>query len=418
MPKTSNDPGPDRTLEMVADPYRFIARTGRRKASYVFQTRFLLKPATTLRGAEGAALFYDTERFERTGAMPAALRKTLLGEGGVQGLDGAAHRHRKAMFMDLMTPDRMADLAALFEAEWRKAADGWSLRERIVLYDALQEPLTRAATAWAGVPLFESEARRRARDLTALFDKAGALGPGHLRSRWARRRADKWMSGIVEDIRSGRRTPPANSAAHAIAWHRDPGARLLPARTAAVELLNIVRPIVAVSVYVVFLAHALQTQPEAREALSADDPATIWRFVQEVRRFYPFFPAVAAKARSTFEWKGHVFPRGRRVILDLYGTDHDEARWPDPNRFRPDRFQNDTPGAFDLVPQGGGDHRLGHRCAGEWATIAILEAATRLLAFEMRYVVPRQDLRIDMSRLPALPRDRIVLRDVAMPPRA
>ena len=30
-----------------------------------------------------------------------------FGQGGVQTLDGAAHHHRKNIFMDLMTPERM-----------------------------------------------------------------------------------------------------------------------------------------------------------------------------------------------------------------------------------------------------------------------------------------------------------------------
>lgn len=402
---------------MAADPYRFIGRAGRRKGVHVFETRFLLEPATTLRGAEAAELFYDPDLFQRDGAMPGAVRKTLLGDGGVQGLDGAEHRHRKAMFMDLMTPDRIEDLAVLFKHEWRKAADIWSLRRRIVLYDELQPLLVRTATAWAGIGLNEQEVAFRTPDLTLLFDKAGSVGPGHIRSRLARRRSDRWAAGLVEEIRSGHRRPAAGSPAHAIAWHRDPKGDLLPSTIAGVELLNIVRPTVALSVYVVFVAHALATQPGARRELDPGDPKAVERFVREVRRFYPFFPATAAKARRTFEWNGHVFPKGRTAILDLYGTCHDEARWTEPDRFRPDRFEKDKPSAYDLIPQGGGEHRGGHRCAGEWATIAVMTAATVILASQMRYELPRQNLRLDMSRLPSLPRSGMILGDVSMPPR-
>lgn len=35
--------------------------------------------------------------------MPKLVLKTLFGQGGVQTLDGAAHHHRKNIFMDLMT---------------------------------------------------------------------------------------------------------------------------------------------------------------------------------------------------------------------------------------------------------------------------------------------------------------------------
>lgn len=44
------------------------------------------------------------------------------------------------------------------------------------------------------------------------------------------------------------------------------------------------------------------------------------QLAQEVRRFYPSFPAVMAKARRNFSWKGISFPKGLRVLLDLHAT--------------------------------------------------------------------------------------------------
>lgn len=47
------------------------------------------------------------------------MQKTLFGDGGVQGLDHEAHRHRKAMFTALMTDARIRDLAAESARRWR-----------------------------------------------------------------------------------------------------------------------------------------------------------------------------------------------------------------------------------------------------------------------------------------------------------
>src|SRR3546814_13072560 len=77
-------------------------------------------------------------------------------------------------------------------------------------------------------------------------------------------------------------------------------------------------------------------------------------FVQEVRRFYPFFPAVAGRARERFFWRGHRFAAGDRAILDLYGTNHHPGLWPEPERFRPERFSGRTPPHSALILQGGG----------------------------------------------------------------
>ena len=47
--------------------------------------------------------------------------------------------------------------------------------------------------------------------------------------------------------------------------------------------------------------------------------------------------AVAAVVREDFHWGGHLFVKGRRVLLDLYGTNHDNRYWNNPERFDPER---------------------------------------------------------------------------------
>ncbi len=130
-----------------------------------------------------------------------------------------------------------------------------------------------------------------------------------------------------------------------------------------------------------------------RERLANGDEEFLDLFVEEVRRFYPFFPAVLAKVRRSYEWRGYLFPEGRRVMFDLYGTNHDARNWRNPDRFHPERFADNAPTPFNLVPQGGDSHHLNHRCAGEWITIDLIKDAVRFLTREVRYEVPRQDLR-------------------------
>ena len=196
-----------------------------------------------------------------------------------------------------------------------------------------------------------------------------------------------------------------------IARHRDLKGDLLDRHTAAVELINVLRPTVAVSVYAVFVAHALHEQPECRQRLR-DDHGYAEPFVQEIRRFYPFFPAVVARARHGFEWKGYRFPRGRRVILDLHGTNRDPRSWEDPDEFRPERFRDRDVSPFDFVPQGGGDRLANHRCPGEPISVELMKVAAEFLADRLSYEVPEQDLRIDRSRVPALPRSRFIVGNV------
>lgn len=131
--------------------------------------------------------------------------ETLFGKGGIQGLDGEAHRHRKAMFMSLMSPEGVGRLGAV-TADWFRAyARKWAGREQVVFYDEVNEILARAACDWAGVPLAESDVGRRTAELMAMFDRAATLSPAHLWSRLARWRAERWIGDLIgqADLRPG-----------------------------------------------------------------------------------------------------------------------------------------------------------------------------------------------------------------------
>lgn len=136
------------------------------------------------------------------------------------------------------------------------------------------------------------------------------------------------------------------------------------------------------------------------------------RFVLEIRRHTPFVPVLAARAIRSTNVGGTAIPAGQRVLLDVFGVDHDERLWPRPGEFDPDRFAGRDIDPFELVPQGGGDHATGHRCPGEWATTALLGGCVRMLGGGMSYRVPAQDLFVPAHRLLGLPRSRFVIDDV------
>ncbi len=412
MPQMPIERTPDSTVALRRNPYGFIAARCREHGSDLFEARILLQKTVCMTGAEAARLFADHDRFERGGASPELLRKTLFGVGGVQGLDGAAHRLRKQAFMGLMGHEQIAALRGLVEDAWRRSARAWALHDEIVFYDEMLEVLTRAACAWAGVPLFEDEVAQRTRELADMFEGAGAVGLRHWRTRIERDQAERWIQDLVEGVGRGLVQPPRHSALSVFAGCRDSDGKLIDARVAAVEVLNILRPTVAVAVYIAFVAHALHEYPECGERIRAGEEGYTAMFVQEVRRFYPFFPAIVARVRRDFEWRGYHFPRGRRVILDLYGTNHDPRTWVEPDEFRPDRFRSWDRSPFNFVPQGIGDHSANHRCPGEWITIELMKLAAEILAGRMHYELPAQDLTIDCQRLPALPRSRVRMRSV------
>lgn len=408
--------GLDSSLALAWQGYEFVSKRCDRYGTDMFQTRLLLEPTVCLRGLEGARLFCDVDRFERQGALPMRVQKTLVGVGGVQGLDGAAHRTRKKMFMGLMTPQRISTLTSLVLNRWRNKIPAWEDAGSIVLYEEVGQILCHAVSSWVGIPADESQVSVRTQSLHAMIDAPAAVGPRNWRGRRARHRAEGAIADLVEQVRRGEYSAPAGSALQAVALHSEPGGQLLDGRTAAVELLNLLRPTVAVDRFITFAALALHEHPQWRDRLRNGEDGDVELFVQEVRRFYPFFPMAAARVRSAFDWQGVHFPRGRRTLLDLYGTNHHPDLWENPETFDPDRFTTWDGGAYDFIPQGGGDYHAGHRCAGEWITIALMKTALAILTREMTYSVPRQDLRISLRRMPTLPASGFVISDVRSVP--
>ena len=404
----------DSTFAFLRQGYDFARLHHAKLKSDVFQTRLLLlKKVIFMQGPEAARLFYDPELFERRGAIPKRIQKTLVGENSVQTLDGQAHHHRKYLFMSLMTPQSIESLLQSIHALLLRRAKEWERKDRIILSDEIQDILFRAACQWTGVPIDARHIHKRTSDLGYMVDGFGAIGPRHWRGRLARSRSEKWVADIIEDVRTGRLHADPESALAVIARHHDHNGRLLDAKTAAVVLLNLLRPIVAISTYISYIAVALHDYPALADKI-ADDPKDTYNewFVQEVRRFYPFTPLLGARVKKEFEWHGQKFSKNMLVMLDVHGINHSKNIWRDPDRFRPERFADWDQSAFTFIPQGGGDYGTGHRCAGEWITIAVMKLCLSFLAKKISYKMPEQDLTIDHACLPTYPRSGVILADV------
>jgi fatty-acid peroxygenase len=407
----------DSTLSLLREGYEFIGNRCRDLRTDIFVTRLLGKRVVCLQGRHAAAVFYDEQRFQRAGAVPRRVVTSLFGKGGVQGLDGSTHRRRKELFLSLMSQARLQNLLDLTEEEFRLAVANWQGQAEVVLFDEVSRLLTRAVCRWAGVPLPPQQVAARARDFTDMVDAFGGVGPRLWKGKLARARAEAWIRSVIRAIRSPGSHAEPLAAAHVIAAHRDELGALLPEKIAAVELINLLRPTVAITWYVTFAALALREHPAVRERLTTEPGAFeangyAHRFIQEVRRFYPFTPFVGAKVKQAFEWNGHHFSEGQLALLDVYGSLRDPEVWTEPERFRPDRFQNWQGTAYDFIPQGGGP-LLGHRCAGEWITLQTLAVAVRYLTCHIDYeVVADQDLSLDLSRMPTAPNSGFVLRRV------
>lgn len=385
-------PWPDDSLRLVRDGYRYGERGFARTGTDAFRTRLMGRRVTVMRGLDAARFFYEGGRFDRSrGAVPRSAAHLLQDAGSVQTLEDAPHIRRKELFLSALADPQ--DVVERFRDTWRRRAAGSG---EVPMLTFASEVLAHSVATWAGI---EPDAVS-AEELTSMIDNAGRIGPVNWAGRLRRQHStERTARGLIEE---SRRREPDDTPLSRLAHHVEQG-EPLPTDVAAVELLNLLRPTVAVARFIVFAAYALHRRPEFRAGLAAD-PDRRHAFAQEVRRFFPFFPLIGGHATRDLEWAGQTLPRGSWVMLDLYGTDHHPQLWPEPRRFDPVRFIPDT--APPVVAQGLGDMAATHHCPGEPATSDLIEAGVHLLVAGPEYrVADDQDLRISLRRMPAAPRD-------------
>lgn len=386
------------------------ARDGARSAPL----RLLGHDAMLVRGAEGVALFYDERRVARHGAMPALVQETLFGHGSVHSLDGSAHRHRKATFVDVAYRDAEVErILPLLEEEWRTERADWIEGGTRSAYDAAVGALGRAVMRWAGLPGTAAARTRWAARLAQIVDGFGVpYSPEFLLAGIHRGWSDRHAEKLIRAVREERLHPASGTALHAWAHHRDERGELLPARLAGVELQNVLRPMIAVSRFVAFAARELHERPEWRERIAAEAAERgslvggplATAFAQEVRRTAPFVPVLPARTLVPVELDGQRVEAGGRVVLDILGTDTDPASWDRADAFEPERFigVDDYEAIAAFIPHGGADVATGHRCPGEKLAIAGLSAAIATLS-DPSLTILDSGLDVNRRRLPTKP---------------
>lgn len=401
---------PGRSMNLTRDLGLRLWRSGylalpeersRQEDADVLESTLLGSRAVVVRGRAGAELFYDAAVVERSGAVPPPLANLLFGAGAVHGLDDEEHAERKSMFLDILTEERTEELSGAIGADLDRRVSAWS--GEVTVFDELVEVYGATVQRWAGISEAPRKVQRTSHRLARIVDGFGGAPVAYSRAWAARLRANRWARGWIAAARDGWPKAPPGSVLEEFATGR---AAVLPLEVAAVELLNILRPTVAVAWPATFLARELGRYPHRRRLL--DEPDGPVAFGHEVRRTCPFVPALAGRIRQDAVFGGVRLTPGDFLVLDVPGTHLDPAQWEEPGAFRSERFRGVMPDPFAFVPQGGGDPTSGHRCPGEPFTVAILAETARVLA-GTDYTLCG-DVTHDPKRIPTLPAHGLRLR--------
>lgn len=401
--------------QRLDEGYLLLSELRKEADAPVVKARLLNKEVIAVYGKEAARAFYDPANFKRKGAMPKLVLKTLFGEGGVQTLDDEEHNQRKKVFMDLMTPKRMEDYHRIVDRTLTEKME--HLQGELELFDVAKDVLFRSICEWSGIDLTkmnEREINQLAEYQISMISSAVTNPTTHIKGIENRKKSEKWAQSLIEDARINPVAGKENVALYAFANAKDTQGNLLPIDVAAVELLNIIRPTVALTVWIALMGHALFSRPDIYQRLHTEFDELQDSFIQEMRRYYPFFPMVPAFAKKDVTIDGYLIPEDSWVVLDLYGTNHDERSIETPEVFRISRYVGKEKHIsydeeYEMIAQGGGKFEAMHRCAGEWITLHALRVFSDQLVNKYEFSVPEQDWTIPMNQFPTYPNSKAKL---------
>lgn len=401
--------------ERLDEGYLLLSELRKEANAPVVKARLFNKEVIAIYGKEAAKKFYDPRNFKREGAMPKIVLKTLFGENGVQTLDGQAHEHRKTIFMDLMTPKRMEEYHRILDKNLTQKLD--RQQGQFELFDLAKDVLFRSICEWAGIDLSQltkKEVDQLAEYQISMISSAVTNPATHIKGVDNRKKSEKWAQSLIENARINPVAGKEDVALYAFAKATDDHGELLPIDVAAVELLNVIRPTVALTVWIALMGHALFSRPDIYQRLHAEFDQLQDSFIQEMRRYYPFFPMLPAFAIQDVEVDGYLIPKDSWVVLDLYGTNHDDRMIETPEVFRISRYLGKEKHIsydeeYEMIAQGGGEFKTMHRCAGEWITLHTLRVFSDQLVNKYQFSIPEQDWNIPMNQFPTYPKSKALL---------
>jgi cytochrome P450 len=366
---------------------RFTVDIGPPEGKWIFLTtpeeirEMFSAPADVLHPGEGARVL-----------------EPVVGPRSVLLLDGGEHLAQRKLMLPAFHGERMRALVGVMEEVAAAEVDGWRAGEPFVLHERTQaltlEIILRAVFGMsAGARL--DELRTTMKQLLDLGASPLTLLPLFRRrlgslTTWARfvdvrDHADALILALIEERR--RMGEEGDDVLTMLLAARDEDGRPMTERELRDELVTLLvagheTTASALSWGFEQLLRAPAVHERVTRAAVEEDTAYLEATVKEILRRRPVLPiAQPRRIKQPVEIGGRTYPAGPAFTACIYLVHHDEAIYPEPYAFRPERFLDGNPGKFSWIPFGGGVRR----CLG--ASFAQLEMRIALQAILSRVEV-------------------------------
>jgi cytochrome P450 len=324
----------------------------------------------------------------------------ILGSRSVLLLDGPEHLRQRRLMLPSFHGERMRLYADVMRAAAERAIEQWPRGRRFDVLPSMQsitlEVILRAVfgvTDAERVREFSAPLRgmldtvASRRRVLGLMLTNGRTGP---RSPWGRfietrRRADELLHAEIQT----RRADPAegDDVLSLLLAARDEDGRALSDEELRDELMTLlVAGHETTATALAWTLERLVRHPDALAAVEAEQRAggteLLDATIKETLRLRPVVPAVVRQLQAPMTFGGWNLPAGVHIGPSIYLLHRRADLYPDPLKFRPERFLERSYGTYEWIPFGGGIRR----CLG--ASFAL---------FEMRVVLSTLLERVELQ---------------------
>jgi cytochrome P450 family 135 len=342
------------------------------------------------------------------GEITAEMLGPIVGPNSTFVLDGPDHMRQRKLLLPPFHGERMKRYGELMVEATRKGIEQWPLDKPFPLWPPMRA-ITLEIITQAVFGNTEPERQKHIQQLLGdWLDRAGeprmmALlvfrGAAALeRSPRLRSAVGPVNEAVVEEVRRRRAAPDLDQ-------HEDILSMLMQARhedgsqLGEAELSDEVKTLLVAGhettatalswAFELLLRHKDVLERVREEAIAGEGDAYLDAVIKEVLRLHPVLPFAVRRLAKPMVIGGYTLPAGTSLFTCTHLIHHREDIYPEPEKFRPERFLEQAPGTYTWLTFGGGRRR----CVG--APFAMFEMkkviTTVLTETELRAADPKPE---------------------------
>jgi cytochrome P450 len=294
----------------------------------------------------------------------------VLGPRSVMLLEEPDHMTRRKLMLPSFHGAAINAEAEMMAAVARSEVSRWPVGEPFALWPRMQaitlEVVMRAVFGPEPDPRLDT-LRQRLKRLTEWMNEPrnlnmlAMLGPDWVvRSRGYRAAMEPVEEAVMEEVRRRRAEAPREDVVSMMIEARYEDGSPMSERDLRDELVTLLTD-GPTSTSLAWCFERLLRNPEtlerAREDVLEGDGSYLDAVIKETLRLRPPVPVVVRRALEPMELGGYEVPAGTTVAPCIHLIHLREETYPEPRRFRPERFLERAPGTYTWIPFGGGTRR-------------------------------------------------------------